>query len=369
MPVAGAAARGARPAVTDLLARTAELVDVASVSYHEAELAGRVERELRALGHLEVVRIGDNVVARSALGRPGRVVLAGHLDTVPPTGNERARIDGDVLHGLGSVDMKGGLAVLLELARTLAEPILDVTYVFYACEEVVRSDSGLTAVEAARPDLLEADAAVLAEPTGGLVEAGCQGSVRVLVTVRGTRAHAARPWVGRNALHRLGPLLQRVASFEERRPVLDGCEYRESLQAVRVKGGVANNVVPDEVRLAIGHRFAPDRDIEGARRWLEEFLAPVLDASLGDTVELEDAAPAAPPGLGHPLLSALVTASGAAPRAKLGWTDVAFFAERGIPAANCGPGDPLLAHTAAEHVRRSELEHAYATLAALLRSG
>ncbi|HUZ20865.1 MAG TPA: succinyl-diaminopimelate desuccinylase [Acidimicrobiales bacterium] len=355
--------------MTDLLARTAELVDVASVSYHEAELAARVERALRALGHLEVIRIGDNVVARTALGRPGRVVLAGHLDTVPPAGNERARIDGDVLHGLGSADMKGGLAVLLELAHALAEPVFDVTYVFYACEEVARSDSGLNAVAAARPDLLEADAAVLAEPTAGWVEAGCQGSVRVLLTVRGSRAHAARPWAGRNAIHRLGPVLKRVASFEERRPVLDGCEYRESLQAVRVEGGVANNVVPDEARLAIGHRFAPDRDIDGARRWLEEFLAPVLDPSLGDTVEVEDAAPAAAPALGHPLLSALVAASGSAPRAKLAWTDVAFFAERGIPAANYGPGDPLVAHTAAEHVRRSELERAYATLAALLSGG
>jgi succinyl-diaminopimelate desuccinylase len=265
--------------------------------------------------------------------------------------------------------MKGGLAVLLELARSQASSAVDATYVFYACEEVARRHSGLKVIERERPDLLAGDAAILAEPTGGRVEAGCQGVLRALVTVRGRRAHVARPWVGINAVHRLAGVLVAVAGFAERRPVLDGCEYRETLQAVGVEGGVAGNVVPDEARLSLSHRFAPDRDAGQALAALEELLGPTLDPALGDRLELEESAPAAPPMLGHPLLAGLVASSQRSPRAKVGWTDVAFFAERGVPAANYGPGDPLLAHTPNEHVERSELETVYASLAHLVAAG
>jgi succinyl-diaminopimelate desuccinylase len=266
--------------------------------------------------------------------------------------------------------MKAGLAVMLELARTGGpdgvDRVVDVTYVFYACEEVASSFSGLRVLERERAELLAGDAAVLLEPTGAHIEAGCQGVVRLVATVRGRRAHTARPWVGTNALHRLGPLLARVASFPERRPVIDGCEYRETLQEVSVTGGVAGNVVPDEARLVLSHRFAPDRDAEAALTAITNYLEPVLDRSLGDEIELDDSAPAAPPMLDDPLLATLVAASGAAPRAKLGWTDVAFFAERGVPAANFGPGDPLVAHTPDEFVTRADLEAVYATLSGVL---
>ncbi|HVC26471.1 MAG TPA: succinyl-diaminopimelate desuccinylase [Acidimicrobiales bacterium] len=351
--------------MTDLLARTAELVAIASVSRSEAELADLVQSELEGVAALEVTRVEDNVVARTSLGRGRRLVLAGHLDTVPPAGNERPRIDGDVLHGLGSADMKGGLAVMLALARALDAPAVDLTYVFYACEEIAARYSGLLAIERARPDLLVADAAILAEPTGARVEAGCQGVLRVEARLRGLRAHIARPWAGRNAIHRLGPLLERVAAFAERRPVIDGCEYRETLQAVAVSGGVAGNVVPDEAILALSHRFAPDRDAGVAFDALSSELADVLSPELGDELVVEDSAPAAAPMLGDPLLAALVESSGAPPRAKIAWTDVAFFAARGVPAANFGPGDPLVAHTPGEHVERAELESVYATLARL----
>jgi succinyl-diaminopimelate desuccinylase len=353
--------------VTDLLARSAELVDIPSVSHDETAIADHVERALRVAPWLEVDRVGNTVVARTHLGRDRRLVLAGHLDTVPANGNERARVEGDTLRGLGATDMKGGLAVLCELAVTERDPAMDVTYLLYDCEEVDQQHNGLARLGDRRPDLLRGDAAVLGEPTGGRVEAGCQGTMRVAVTLTGERAHTARPWMGVNAVHRLAPVLSLVASYEERRPVIDGCEYRESLQAVAVDGAVAGNVVPDRARLVLNYRFAPDRDADEAFAWLRELLGPALDVARGDTVEVESVSHAAPPALDHPLLAGLVARSGMAPRAKLGWTDVAFFSALGVPATNFGPGDPELAHTAGERVARHELEGAYGALRSLLQ--
>jgi succinyl-diaminopimelate desuccinylase len=354
--------------VTDLLALVAELVDTPSVSHDEAAIASFLESELRSVHGLEVVRLGDNVVARTALGRAKRVVLAGHVDTVPPAGNERSRIERGVCHGLGAVDMKGGVAVLLALARALVEPAYDLTYVFYACEEVEHRYSGLAAVDGARPDLLAADAAILLEPTGGVVEAGCQGVMRFVVTTRGTAAHVARPSMGDNALHRLGAVLAAAAGFGDRHPVLDGCEYRESLQAVWADGGSRQraNVVPDRAAALFSYRFAPDRDGDEALAAVQALLGPVLDYPAGDTIDVEEVEAPAPPSLGHPFLAALVAASGALPRAKLGWTDVSHFARRGVPATNFGPGDPDLCHRPDEHISRGELDATYATLRSLL---
>lgn len=354
------------PAASDLLDLVADLIDIPSVSHDEAAIADFVERALAGAAHLEVTRVGDNVVARTDLGRPQRLLLAGHLDTVPPNGNATARREGARCFGLGASDMKGGLAVLLELARTVADPTVDLTYVWYVCEEVEQRYSGLREIESARPDLLAADAAVLGEPTSGLVEAGCQGVLRIVVRLAGTRAHTARPWMGVNAIHRLRGVLGQVTRFDERQPVIDGCRYREALQAVRVDGGVAGNVVPDELTLVLNHRFAPDRGQDEAFGAICSLLAPAIDTSVGDRVTLEDVAKPASPGLDHPLLGALVGASGADPRAKLGWTDVSFFAARGVPAANFGPGDPSLAHTAGEWVSRRELDQVLATLRTLV---
>lgn len=340
----------------------AELVAVPSVSGNEKAIADLVEQKLRGAAWLEVTRVGDNVVARTGLGRAERLVLAGHLDTVP--GDQPARVDGDKLSGLGAADMKGGLAVMLDLATSLSQPRHDVTYAFYACEEVERERNGLLQVP---PELLRGSAAVVCEPTDGTVEAGCQGVLKVVVALSGRRAHVARPWVGRNAVHRLGPLLSALASWQPREPEVDGCVYRESLQGVRVAGGIASNVVPDRAELELNHRFAPDRDVASASSALREMLARYLDE--GDSFEVRDSAPAAPPSLHHPTIADLVAASGAPVRAKLGWTDVAFFAERGIPAANFGPGDPELAHSPAEHVNRSSLERARSVLGRLLGEG
>jgi succinyl-diaminopimelate desuccinylase len=325
-----------------------------------------VESELRNHRYLSVDRIGDNVVARSFFGRSTRVVVAGHLDTVPPFGTDGPRVVDDTLWGLGAVDMKGGLAVMLWLARQLERAEVDVTLVFYACEEIERAANGLGQLARDHPELLVSDAALLMEPTGGVVEAGCQGTMRVQVTLKGRRAHAARPHKGVNALHRMGRLLQLVDSYEPRTVVIDGCSYTERLQAVLASAGVAPNVVPDKATVTLNHRFAPDRDITSAKASVFQLLSGGLDEALGDEIELVDAAAGAPPALSNPFLSRLVQVTGESPRAKVGWTDVATFATLGIPATNFGPGDPLLAHSADEHVSVTELAWARQVLETFL---
>jgi succinyl-diaminopimelate desuccinylase len=352
--------------MTDLLAATAELVGIPSLSHAEGAMADLVEERLLGCDWLQVTRQGNNVVARTALGRPQRLVLAGHLDTVLPNHNEEPKVDGDTLWGLGAADMKGGLAVMLDLAVATPTPSIDLTWCFYACEEVGRADSGLLELWSERPDLLAGDAAILGEPTSALVEAGCQGTMRVRVTLRGVRAHTARPFTGRNAIHRLGPLLTTVAAWESRTVVLDGCTYAEQLQAVAVDGGVAGNVVPDAASVTLNFRYAPDRVMAGADEYLRQLLSSSFSEDEGDTWLLIDGADGAPPSLDHPLLAALVDATATAPRAKVGWTDVASFWEHGVPAANFGPGDPLLAHHPDEHVTRAQLERARTVLAALI---
>ena len=353
--------------MTDLLALTRDLVAMPSESHAEGPIVDWLEAELAAVPWLTTERVGDNLVARTQLGRGTRVLLAGHSDTVPANGNAVPRIDGDVLWGLGSTDMKGGLAVMVELARTVAEPALDVTYAFYAGEEVAAVHNGLGHLFRDRPDLLEADVALLGEPTDGAIEAGCQGTMRLLVTLRGARAHTARPWMGRNAIYRLGRVLGALEDHPTREPVIDGCTFREALQAVAVSGGVAGNVVPDLATVTLNHRFAPDRTAAEAeadiRLTLERYLQP------GDEVEVVDVAAAAAPSLDHPVLRALVERNDLPVRAKLGWTDVARFASAGIPATNFGPGDPTLAHTAEEHVLRDSIERCHAALDDLLRTG
>ncbi len=349
--------------MTDLLRSTAELVDIASPSLGEGPFADRVEGWLRELPWLEVTRHGDNVVARTSLGRDQRLLLVGHLDTVPANDNDVARIEGDTLWGLGSADMKSGLAVFLELARTVREPVCDLTFVFYAAEEIAAEHNGLRQLFAERPDLVAGDAAILGEPTDGWIEAGCQGTARVRITLRGARAHTARPWKGRNAIHRLGPVIDEIAAFETREPSIDGCTYREAMQAVFVDGGVAGNVVPDEASITVNLRIAPDRTVDQALDDLRRRLAPHLEDD--DGWEITDRASPAPPSLTHPLFRALVDA-GTPVRAKLGWTDVARFAEHDIPALNFGPGDSSLAHTQGEHVQRDSIVRVHAALHQLL---
>jgi len=350
-----------------LLDRTEELMAIRSESFDEARLVDHLEALLRSAPHLEVTRVGDNLVARTGLDRPVRVLLAGHSDTVPANGNAVPRREGDRLHGLGAADMKGGLAVMLETVLAATDPAVDVTFVVYAREEVAAVHSGLEELFGARPDLLEADVAILGEPTDGQIEAGCQGTLRFRISLRGERAHTARAWKGVNAIHRLGPLLTTIATTEIRRPVLDGCQFHEALQVVRVDGGVAGNVVPDHVEIDLGHRFAPDRDAAAAEAWVRSVVAPHLGD--GDLIELVDCSPAAYPAVGHPCVAALIERNGMEVSAKLGWTDVARFTQRGVPAVNLGPGDASLAHTAGEYVEALSLLRTAVALEELVRNG
>jgi succinyl-diaminopimelate desuccinylase len=330
----------------DPIALTAALVDIPSESGHEARIADEIEAALREqTSGFDIVRHGNAVLARTDLGRPTRVVLAGHLDTVPIADNLPSRRAGDELHGCGTVDMKSGDAVFLHLAATLTDPSRDITLVFYDCEEIEAAANGLGRIERELPDWLDADVAILGEPSGGYIEAGCQGTLRVVVSAEGTRAHSARPWMGDNAIHKLGAVLNRLSGYNARHVDIDGCTYREGLSAVRIDGGVAGNVIPDHASVTANFRFAPDRGVEQAL----DHVRAIFDG-LDVRVEQTDGAAGALPGLSNPAAAALVQAAGGRVRAKLGWTDVARFAARGIPAVNYGPGDPSLAHRADERV-------------------
>jgi succinyl-diaminopimelate desuccinylase len=334
----------------------AALVDVPSVSGSEQELADAMERALRAQApHLELLRSGAALLARTRLGRERRVLLAGHLDTVPLADNLPSRRDGHLLYGCGTSDMKAGDAVIAHLAATVPDPRYDVTVVLYDCEEVQADRNGLGRIEREHADWLHADLAILGEPTNGEVEAGCQGTLRVEITTRGRRAHSARSWLGENAVHAAGPVLDRLNAYAPRQVEIDGCRYREGLQAVRIAGGVAGNVVPDECVVAVNFRFAPDRDVQAATAHVRE----VFD---GLELAVVDSAPGARPGLDAPVAREFLAATGSTASAKYGWTDVARFAALGIPALNFGPGDPNLAHTVDEHVDTRKITTATAQL-------
>jgi succinyl-diaminopimelate desuccinylase len=333
---------------SDVVSLTAALVDVESVSGNEAAITDAIEAALAHVPWLAVERYGHSLVARTALARSDRVVIAGHVDTVPVNQNLPARLDGDILYGLGSCDMKGGVAVGLKLAASLPAPTRDVTYVFYEAEEVEADRNGLGLIAAAHPDWLAADFAVLMEPSNAVVEAGCQGTMRADVSTNGVRAHSARAWNGVNAIHAAGAVLERLTSYEPRRPVIDGLRYHEGLNAVGVSGGVAGNVLPDSCTVTVNYRFAPDRTVEEAA----DHLHQVFD---GFDVVVSDSAPGALPGLDRPAAAAFVEAVGGQVNPKFGWTDVSRFSAVGVPAVNFGPGDPELAHSQGEHVPVAQL--------------
>lgn len=347
----------------DLLQLASQIVSIESVSLGETALADHVHELLGSAPHLSVKRIGNNVVARTTLGRPQRLLIAGHLDTVPVNDNLPGHIEGDRLYGLGACDMKGTVAVMLDLAIEVTQPAVDVTWVFYEAEEIAAVHNGLRKMFDECPELLACDAAILGEPTCAAVEAGCQGTLRARVTFTGARAHTARPWMGRNAIHRLGDLLSRLEAYEGRSPVIEGCTYREAVQAVFVEGGVAGNVVPDSATVTINHRFAPDRSLQEAIEHLRSVVGEC------DHFEVTDSSQAAPPSVEHPLIAALIRRNDLQVNAKLGWTDVARFAQHGIPAINFGAGDPTIAHTKDEFVERSEIESVHSALADLLQRG
>jgi len=345
----------------DGAALTAQLVDTPSVSGEEGPLTDAIEGALRSLPHLAVHRDGNAIVARTMLGRAERVILAGHVDTVPIAGNLPSRVEGSRLYGCGTTDMKSGLAVQLRLAASLTSPSRDVTYVFYDCEEVAADRNGLLRLSRNNPELLAGDFAVLMEPSSGEVEGGCQGTLRAEVTVAGMRAHTARSWMGRNAIHEAGAVLDVLRAYTPREPEVDGLRYHEGLNAVGIRGGVAGNVVPDECAVTVNYRFAPDLTSEQAA----EFVRSVFSAW---PVTVLDVADGARPGLGQPAAAEFVAVVGGTPRAKLGWTDVARFSALGIPAVNYGPGISEIAHTAGEYVEIGKIGECESRLRAWLNA-
>jgi succinyl-diaminopimelate desuccinylase len=332
---------------------TRQICDIESVSGNEKELADEIEQALNRMPHLEVLRDGDLVVARTRLGRARRVVIAGHIDTVPVNHNLPTRLtteDGvEYLWGRGTVDMKPGVAVALKLAAELAEPSVDVTWLFYDHEEVTSDLNGLARLARTRPELLAGDFAILGEPSNGAVEGGCNGTMRFDVVTRGRRAHSARGWMGENAIHKAAPVLQLLSDFVPETIEVDGLAYREQLNAVLVSGGVAGNVIPDECRIHVNYRFAPSRSTDEAEAAMRALFEP-----LGE-FELKDLSPGARPGLDDPLAREFLDAVGLEAKPKYGWTDVARFSALGIPAVNFGPGDPSLAHADDERVETRQI--------------
>jgi len=336
---------------------TAQLVDIESVSGAEGPLADAIETALRECGHLAVSRDGNAVLARTDLGRPQRVVLAGHIDTVPVAGNLPSRSDSGLLYGCGTSDMKSGVAIQLKLAAEVQAPVMDVTYAFYDCEEVESERNGLLRISRNGPASLAANFAILLEPTGGVIEGGCQGTLRAEVRARGERAHSARAWMGRNAIHEAAGILDVLRGYQARQPEVDGLTFREGLNAVGISGGVAGNVIPDECVVTVNYRFAPDLSAEHAAEHVRDLFAAW-------EVTITDVADGARPGLHSPAAASFAAVVGGTPRAKLGWTDVARFALLGVPAVNYGPGDPLLAHSRGENVALSAIAECEAKMRA-----
>lgn len=341
----------------DLTSSSADLTrticDIPSVSGDEKVLADLIFDAMTALPHLEVFRDGDTIVARTQLGRAQRVVIAGHIDTVPINANLPTRdvvIDGEpYIWGRGTVDMKAGVAVQLKLAAELVDPRVDITWMWYDHEEVDADLNGLTRLAATRPDLFAGDFAILGEPSNGQVEGGCNGNLRAIVRTRGVRSHSARSWIGENAIHKAAPILARLAEYRAREIDVEGLVYREGLNAVRITGGIAGNVIPDLCEVEVNYRFAPSRTVDEASGHVREVFA-------GYDVEFVDRAAGARPGLDAPLAQEFVAAVGAEPRPKYGWTDVARFSAMGVPAVNYGPGDPHLAHHDEERVPVAQIE-------------
>lgn len=343
----------------DVADLTADLLDIYSVSSAEARLADAVEAELAKLDWLEVTRDGDSIIARTNWGKEQRVVLAGHLDTVPlpSVSGSLGTVpsvwkdeDGErVLYGRGATDMKSGVAAQLALAATLRDANYDITYVFYDHEEVAAELSGLARLMRNHRELLtDAAFAVLLEPTDGTIEGGCNGTMRFWIHTKGLRAHSGRAWKGKNAIHGMAEVLNRLANYEPQTYEVEGLEYREGLNAVQINGGVAGNVIPDECSVHINYRFAPNKT-------LDEAIGHVRQVFEGFELDFVDKSSAARPGLDAPMSRSLIESVGQDPKPKYGWTDVARFSEIGIPAVNFGPGDALLAHTDNEHVKAKEI--------------
>jgi len=335
-----------------LIELTMAICDIESVSGNEGQLADQVEQLLSFAPHLKIIRDGNAVIAKTELGLKSRVIIAGHLDTVPVANNLPTQLHHfereQTIIGRGTVDMKGGVAVMLKLALEVTNPVNDITWIFYDNEEVAADLNGLGRIQRNHPELMRGDFAVLCEPTSALVEGGCNGTMRIELHTKGKKAHSARPWMGENAIHKLERALGILNSYKPKTISVEGLDFRESLNAVLVQGGIATNVIPDLAVLTINYRFAPDKNAAQAEAHLEEVFSEF-------EIRVTDSASGARPGLNTPLAQAFIKSVGGDPKPKYGWTDVARFSAAGIPAVNYGPGDPSLAHADNENVPVGQL--------------
>jgi succinyl-diaminopimelate desuccinylase len=342
-----------------LASRALELVDIPSESRDEATLAAHVLRVLRD-GGVDVLDAGDSCILAGATARGDRplVLLAGHLDTVPAQGNRPGRRDADAVRGLGAADMKGALAVMLELALARPATSLDLGYILFPREELPFGESALTPLLDREPGLREADLVVVMEPTANAIHAGCLGNVNATWTFHGRSGHSARPWLADNAIHRAAEGILAVAKMEPIPHDFDGLRFTEVVSVTRIAGGIAGNVVPGEAVATVNYRYAPGRSAADAEAWLRELCDPY------GTLVIEGNAPSAPVAVGNPFAQRLIATGDLAVEAKQAWTPVAEFAAAAVDAVNFGPGDPAQAHARDEHVRVDALVRCYETIEA-----
>jgi succinyl-diaminopimelate desuccinylase len=333
-----------------------------SVTGAEKELCDDLEARISASPGWEIERISNSLAVRREEQDPSlqKVVLAGHLDTVPePEGGIEVRVEGDRIYGRGASDMKAGDAVMLALLETFPkESRFEPLFVFYEREEGPYAENGLEAVFAGCPWVLDAGLALVPEPTGAALEVGCVGTSQVEVTFRGRSAHAARPWQGENALTKAGQFLDKLHERPAEEVTVEGLPFYEVLTPTLAQGGRTKNVVPDSFRINVNYRFAPGKDLEDVKHLFEELLGE------NATYEVVDFAPSGPVNLENPLLQEL-TQTGLEVRPKQAWTDVARFSERGVAAANFGPGLPSQAHQETEYAELPLLEECHTHLARL----
>jgi succinyl-diaminopimelate desuccinylase len=333
-----------------------------SVTGAEEELCDDLETRISASPGWQIERVSNNLAARRAEPDPSleKVVLAGHLDTVPePEGGIEVRVEGDRIYGRGASDMKAGDAVMLALLENFPEQSrLEPAFVFYEREEGPYAENGLEAVFAGCPWVLDAGLALVPEPTAAALEVGCVGTSQVEITFRGRSAHAARPWQGENALTKAGRFLDALHERPAEEVIVESLPFYEVLTPTLARGGRAKNVVPDSFVVNVNYRFAPGKDLEDVKQLFEDLLG---DSA---TFEVVDFAPSGPVNLDNPLLQELID-TGLEVRPKQAWTDVARFSERGVAAANFGPGLPSQAHQEAEHAELPRLEECYAHLISL----
>jgi succinyl-diaminopimelate desuccinylase len=342
-----------------LASRALELVDIPSESRDEARLAAYALSVLHD-GGVEARDAGDSCIVAGVAGRDDRplVLLAGHLDTVPAQGNRPGTRDADAVHGLGAADMKGALAVMLELALARPAATVDLGYVLFPREELPFGESSLTPLLEREPGLREADLVVVMEPTANAIHAGCLGNVNATWTFHGRSGHSARPWLADNAIHRAAEGIRAVAQVEPIPHDFDGLRFTEVVSVTRIAGGIAGNVIPGQAVATVNYRYAPGRSATDAEAWLRELCEPY------GTLVIEGNAPSAPVAVGNPLAQRLIATGDLAVEAKQAWTPVAEFAAAGVDAVNFGPGDPAQAHAREEHVRIDALVRCYETIEA-----